>query len=106
MSNLPPQPVLAAIEELLRRYDGPVPAEDVLCTMTGQPADLLRLRASSREIDRLVLGVGRVLAARVEDLRRSPASSGPSGQAMDELSELLHRYRMLGLRLAGSLTRR
>ena len=107
MSNLPlqPPPVLAAVEDLLRRYDGPVPAEDVLGAMTGEPADLLRLRAISREIDRLVLGVGRVIAARGEDLRRCPASSRTPGPAMDELSERLHRYRMLGIRLAGSLTR-
>jgi hypothetical protein len=104
MSNLPPQPVLVAIEDLLRRYDGPVPVEDVLCAMTGQPADLLRLRAISREIDRLVLGVSRVIAIRGEDLRRSPASSRNPSSAMDELSERLRRYRTLGIRLAGSLT--
>lgn len=102
MSNLPPQPVLVAIEDLLRRYDGPVPGEDVLGAITGQPADLLRLRAISREIDRLVLGVGRVIAARGEDLRRSPASSEPPGPTTDELSDRLRRYRMLGIRLAGS----
>jgi hypothetical protein len=104
MSCPPPQPKPFAIEDLLRRYDGPVPAEDLLSVRTGEPAERLRLRAISREIDRTALALGRSLAAHGEDVRLCPAPSRTDGPASIELCGRLIRYRMLGLRLAERLT--
>lgn len=95
---------LLAVEDLLRRYDGPVPTEQLLSARSGEPPDLLRLRAISREIDRMALAVGRSISARGEHLRLSPVPSRTEGAASDELSDRLVRYRMLGLRLLESLS--
>jgi hypothetical protein len=103
MSSPRPRPELEALDDLLRRYDGPVPTEPLLAARAGEPPDLLRLQALSREIDRVVLGVGRSIASHREDLRRVSASCGSAHPAIDELSDWLTRYRMLGLRLAESL---
>jgi hypothetical protein len=104
MSSPLPHPELRALEDLLRRYDGPVPTEQLLGARTREPPDLLRLRAISREIDRIALAVGRSISARGEDLRLSPAPFRTQCSASDELSDRLVRYRMLGLRLLESLS--
>jgi hypothetical protein len=100
MSSPLPQPRLTALEDLLRRYDGPVPTEQLLCSRMGEPPDLLRLRAISREIDRMALALGRSLAAQGQELRLSPSPLRIDGPAGDELSDRLARYRTLGLHLA------
>lgn len=68
----------------------------MLSALTGQPAGLLRLRSVSREIDRLALGVGRLIAGHREDLARSRASLRNEDPAIGELSHRLAHYRKLG----------
>ena len=96
---MPPQPALPDVEALLRRRDGPLPAEEALSTLTGQPAGLLRLRSISREVDRLALEVARSIAGYREDLVRSRASRWKGDLAIGELSHRLAHYRKLGVRL-------
>lgn len=95
------QPPLALIDNLLRRYNGPVPAAELLAALAGEPAGLLQQRAISREIDRAALGAVRSIASHRRRLRRA-AWPLRDRQALDELSLSLARYRGLGLRLVAS----
>lgn len=101
MTSPLPQPSLAPIDALLRRYDGPMPADELLAALAGEPASTLRLRAISRDIDRLVLSVGQSIARRRERLLAS-CDCQQERSAMDELSRRLAFYRHLGMSLGSS----
>lgn len=86
----------------MRRYDGPMPADDFLAALAGEPAHLLRQRAVSREVDRAALSVGRWIASHRAALRASRAFSQRDAVAIEELSRCLANYRELGVRLAAA----
>ena len=94
-----PSPVLAGVENLYARFDGPPGPSDVLSTVTGEPALALRRRALSREIDRSA----RDLAASISSVRAgiSRAASGPgkASPLLEELAHCLRYYRELGVEL-------
>jgi hypothetical protein len=86
-----------AIHALLRRYDGPPPADDLFAALVEGPADPLLWRALSRETDRAALGVLRSIAG----LREHHAFAARSdGRSLEKLSLCLAAYRRLGWRLA------
>lgn len=104
MLLLPPHPALPDVDALLRRHDGPPPAEELLSRVAGQPASLLRLRSITREVDRLALGVGRLVAAYREDLARCRAARDED-PAIEELSHRLAHYRKVGVGVSEEIDR-
>ncbi len=101
MSSPLPQSSLAPIDALMRRYDGPMPADELLTALAEEPANALRLRAISRDVDRLALNLGRSIARRRERVLAS-CDCQRERSAMDELSRRLASYRRLGMSLGSS----
>lgn len=101
MTRALPQSPLANVDDLLRRYNGPVPAADLLAALAGEPVGLLRERSISREIDRAALSALRSIASHRQGLPGSTCLDRDC-LALDELTLSLARYRALGLSLAGS----
>lgn len=88
-----------AIHALLRRYDGPPPADELLAALVEEPADPLLWRALSRELDRAALRVMRSIAG-LREPRAAASGTRSGGQSPDELSLCLAGYRRLGRCLA------
>lgn len=101
MSRQQSLPSLPRIDALLRRYDVPAPAEALLEVLAGEPADLLRLRALSREVDRAALRITRCIANRREVALGYRDSSQAKCLSVSETCRCLADYREVGLRFAG-----
>lgn len=96
-----PQSTIAGVEDLFRRHDGPVPADELLATLTGEAAHLPRQRSISRQIDRAALDVGRSIASHRAGLPASRTGGQRHSAALQTLSRCLANYRKLGVSLAG-----
>ncbi|HRK95348.1 MAG TPA: hypothetical protein PK694_03415 [Rhodospirillales bacterium] len=99
MPNSPTHP-LAQLDALLRRHDGPPPADELLAALAGEPADVLRRRAISGEIDRLALSLSRSIANRRARLLPLRGDCERERLAMAELSRSLADYRNIAMSLS------
>lgn len=99
MPSSPSHP-LAQLDALLRRHDGPIPADELLAALAGEPVDLLRRRAISRDIDRLALSLSRAIADRRARLLSLRGDCERERLAMIELSRSLAGYRNIAMSLS------